>query len=46
MSAAYPAGLERGSAPSSRYLEDVFAIAARQAALAGYRLAALIERIF
>jgi hypothetical protein len=46
MSSAYPAGLERGAPFASRYPEDVFAIAARQAALGGYRLAALLEQIF
>jgi hypothetical protein len=46
MSSAYPPGLERGEPFASRYPEDVFAIEARQAALGGYRLAALLEQIF
>lgn len=43
--AAYPAYLERGAPAPARYLDDVYAAAAPRIALAGYRLAALLEEL-
>lgn len=43
--AAYPAYLERDAPPPTRYLDDVYAAAAPRIALAGYRLAALLEEL-
>ncbi len=46
MSAAYPVYLERGASIPDRYHDEVFAVAGKQAALAGYRLARVLDRIF
>ncbi len=46
MSAAYPDYLERGARPPERYRDEVFLVASRRAALGGYRLARVLERIF
>ena len=46
MSAAYPPYLERGAPVPPRYFDEAYAVAGRQAALAGYRLARALERIF
>ncbi len=46
MSSAYPEYLERNAPPPKRYQDEVFAIAGKQAALAGYRLASVLERLF
>nr|PZN89729.1 MAG: hypothetical protein DIU52_11745 [bacterium] len=43
--AAYPAYLERDAPPPARYTDDVYAAAAPRIALAGYRLAALLEEL-
>lgn len=45
MSSAYPEYLERNSPLPKRYQDEVFAIARKQAALAGYRLARVLERL-
>src|SRR5690606_41508443 len=42
---AYPATLRRGAPPGARYADAVYAAAARRIALAGYRLAALLEEL-
>ncbi|MGH9388981.1 MAG: S1/P1 nuclease [Vicinamibacteria bacterium] len=44
MSSAYPEYLERNAPLPKRHEDEVFAIARRQAALAGYRLARVLER--
>ena len=41
----YPAGLHSGDAPSAAYLANAANIAERRAALAGYRLATLLNRV-
>ncbi|MGH9322018.1 MAG: S1/P1 nuclease [Vicinamibacteria bacterium] len=46
MSGAYPEYLARGTSPPGRYRDDVFRIAARQAALGGYRQARLLDGLF
>ncbi|HSF19088.1 MAG TPA: S1/P1 nuclease [Vicinamibacteria bacterium] len=46
MTEAYPSYLVRDSAPPREYQSRVFAVASRQGALAGYRLAELLEQIF
>jgi hypothetical protein len=46
MRVAYPDYLIRGAAPPGRYQDEVFEQAARQAALAGYRLARLLDESF
>jgi len=46
MRSAYPEFLERNAPLPKRYQDDVSAIAGRQAALAGYRLAQVLERAF
>jgi hypothetical protein len=46
MSTAYPASLERDAPVPDRYHAEVFAVCGKQAALAGYRLARVLERIF
>jgi S1/P1 Nuclease len=46
MSSAYPDYLTRGAAPPRRYQDEVFETASRQAALAGYRLARLLDEAF
>jgi hypothetical protein len=46
MSSAYPEYLERNAPLPKRYQDEVSAIAGKQAALAGYRLARLLERLF
>ena len=46
MSAAYPPYLERGAPVPRRYYEEAYAVAERQAALASYRLARVLETIF
>jgi hypothetical protein len=43
MKSAYPEYLVRDGAPTPRYQEEVFRAAARQVALAGHRLARLLE---
>ena len=43
--AAYPAYLERDAPAPPRYLDDVYAAAAPRIALAGYRLAALLDEL-
>jgi len=43
--AAYPAYLERDAPPPARYMDDVYAAAAPRIALAGYRLATLLEAL-
>jgi hypothetical protein len=45
MDSAYPRFLERGAPIPERYQELAFAVARKQAALAGYRLASVLERI-
>jgi hypothetical protein len=44
MSSAYPAYLERNAPVPKRYEDEAFGIARRQSALAGYRLALVLER--
>jgi hypothetical protein len=44
MSSAYPAYLERNAPVPKRYENEAFGISRRQAALAGYRLALVLER--
>jgi hypothetical protein len=46
MAAAYPETLVRGGTPSREYQDAVFEKASRQAALAGYRLARMLDEIF
>ena len=46
MSSAYPEYLERNAPLPKRYEDQVFPVAKKQAALAGYRLALALERIF
>ena len=46
MRAAYPDYLNRNAAPPRRYQDEVFEQAARQAALAGYRLERLLDQSF
>ncbi len=46
MSAAYPIHLERGASIPPRYHSEAFGVAEKQAALAGYRLARVLDRIF
>jgi hypothetical protein len=46
MSSAYPGDLERGAPPPERYQEEAFRVGSQQAALAGYRLARVLDRIF
>jgi hypothetical protein len=46
MSSAYPEYLERNAPLPKRYQDEVSAIAGKQAALAGYRLARVLERLF
>jgi hypothetical protein len=46
MSAAYPAYLERGASIPERYQKEAFGLAGKQAALAGYRLGRVLERMF
>lgn len=46
MTTAYPDSLAREAAPPQHYREDVFEIASRQAALAGYRLARILDELF
>jgi hypothetical protein len=46
MSIAYPEYLERGGPIPDRYHQEAFRVGGRQAALAGYRLARTLERIF
>lgn len=46
MTRAYPPDLVRGAAPPRSYQERVFVSAARQAALAGYRIAAMMNAAF
>jgi S1/P1 Nuclease len=46
MNAAYPLYLGRGASIPYRYHDEVFAIAGKQATLAGYRLARVLDRIF
>jgi S1/P1 Nuclease len=46
MSTAYPDALTRGTAPSRRYQDEVFHAASRQATIAGYRLARLLDEVF
>jgi hypothetical protein len=46
MTYAYPAYLVRGTKPPRRYQEEVQKISERQIALAGYRLAALMNELF
>lgn len=46
MTHAYPAYLIRGAKPPRRYQDDVQEVADRQLALAGYRLAALMNELF
>ncbi|HEX7090546.1 MAG TPA: S1/P1 nuclease [Longimicrobiales bacterium] len=43
--AGYPAYLERDAPPPARYMDEVYAAAAPRIALAGYRLAALLEAL-
>lgn len=45
MTHAYPDYLVRDAAPPGRYLDDVYPIAQKQVALAGYRLAARLEEL-
>jgi len=45
MRSAYPEYLERNAPLSKRYQDEVFAIAGKQSALAGYRLARVLERL-
>jgi hypothetical protein len=46
MHGAYPDYLARGGVPPHRYQKDVLEMASRQTALAGYRLARLLDRAF
>jgi hypothetical protein len=46
MSSAYPEYLERNAPLPKRYQDEVFAIAGKQTALAGYRLARVLQRLF
>jgi S1/P1 Nuclease len=46
MSSAYPSYLSRGGVPPRRYQDEVYERASRQAALAGYRLARLLNETF
>lgn len=46
MRSAYPEYLERNAPLPKRYEDEVFGVASRQAALAGYRLASVLERVF
>jgi hypothetical protein len=46
MASAYPETLARGGTPSRQYQDEVFEKAARQAALAGYRLARMLNEMF
>lgn len=46
MSSAYPEYLERNARLPKRYQDEVFAVAGKRAALAGYRLARVLERLF
>jgi S1/P1 Nuclease len=46
MSAAYPPYLQKGAPIPDRYHREIFGVAGKQAALAGYRLARVLERIF
>ena len=46
MSSAYPEYLERNAPLSKRHQDEVSAIAGKRAALAGYRLARVLERLF
>jgi hypothetical protein len=46
MESAYPDYLPRDAAPPQRYQDEIFALAARQMALAGHRLARTIEDSF
>jgi hypothetical protein len=43
---AYPKSLERGGTPSKEYRAKVFSAAKAEVALAGYRLADLLDRMF
>ena len=43
--AVYPAYLERDAPPPARYLDEVYAAAAPRIALAGYRLAGVLEAL-
>jgi S1/P1 Nuclease len=46
MSSSYPDYLKRNGPLPKHYQDEVYAIAGKQASLAGYRLARLLERVF